>query len=60
MNTIWANRLISKIKTGSGKEWADVPAYRQDGVKTELKSRVASSEITPDQYETITGEAYSA
>ena len=50
---IWANRLIAGTKT-----WAQVPASRKNGVKNELKNRVASEEISVEQYEEIVGEPY--
>ena len=54
MNKIWANRLIAGTKT-----WADViKAGREDGVLEELRSRVASGEITAEKFEAITGIAY--
>ena len=53
MNVIWANRLIAGTKT-----WAEVPASRKNGVKNELKYRVESGEISPEQYEEIVGEPY--
>jgi len=55
MNKIWANRLIAGDKT-----WDEVPESRKNGVKAELKSRVASGEITAERYEEITGEPYEA
>ena len=53
MYEIWANRLIAGTKT-----WTQVPASRKNGVKNELKNRVASGEISPEQYEEIVGEPY--
>lgn len=53
MAKIWANRLIA-----GAQEWASVPTFRQAAVKTELQTRVASGEITAEQYQTITGETY--
>lgn len=53
MSEIWANRLIAGTKT-----WGQVPASRKSGVKAVLKSRVEDGEITPEQYEEITGEQY--
>ena len=50
---IWANRLIAGTKA-----WIQVPAPRKNGVKNELKNRVASGEISPEQYEEITAEQY--
>lgn len=53
MNEIWANRLIAGTKT-----WAEVPASRKNGVKSVLRGRVVSGEISPEQYENIVGEPY--
>ena len=53
MNEIWANRLIAGTKT-----WAEVPASRKNAVKNVLRGRVASGEISPEQYEDIVGEPY--
>lgn len=53
MNEIWANRLIAGTKI-----WAEVPASRKNGVKNALKGRVASEEISAEQYENIVGEPY--
>ena len=52
MNEIWANRLIA-----GDKRWANVPAARKAGVKAVLKERVDSGELTPEQYQGITGES---
>lgn len=53
MNEIWANRLIAGTKN-----WSDVPAIRKDSVKKVLAGRVVNGDITPEQYEEITGEQY--
>lgn len=53
MDKIWANRLVAGTKT-----WAEVPASRKSGVKTELADRVEKNTITAQQYEDITGETY--
>lgn len=53
MNEIWANRLIADTK-----KWAEMPAYRHKPVKDILAARVGNNVITPEQYETITGEEY--
>lgn len=53
VNEIWANRLIAGTKT-----WAEMPASRRKAVKDILAARVESNVITPEQYETITGEEY--
>lgn len=55
MNEIWANRLIAGTKT-----WTEVPASRKKAVKAVLAARVEQNEITAEQYQTITGEAYAA
>ncbi len=55
MAKIWANRLIAGTQ-----EWASAPPFRVEAVKTELKSRVVSGEITADKYKEITGEEYAA
>lgn len=55
MNVIWANRLIAGTKT-----WSQVPDFRKDGVKAELKRRVADGKITADRFKEITGEEYEA
>lgn len=55
MNKIWANRLIAGTQY-----WSEVPAYRASAVDAELKSRVASGEITAERYTEITGEDYGA
>lgn len=55
MDKIWANRLIAGTKT-----WKQVPDNRKDAVRAELKSRVAAGKITPEKYEAITGETYTA
>lgn len=55
MNEIWANRLIAGTKT-----WKEVPASRKKAVKAVLATRVEQNEITEEQYQTITGEAYAA
>ena len=53
MNEIWANRLIAGTKT-----WDEVPASRKNAVKNVLRGRVESGEITPEQFEEITGDKY--
>lgn len=53
MNEIWANRLIAGTKI-----WAEMPASRRKAVKDILAVRVGNNAITPEQYETITGEEY--
>ena len=53
MNEIWANRLIAGTKT-----WDEVPASRKNPVKNVLRGRVESGEITPEQFEEITGDIY--
>lgn len=53
MNKVWANCLIRGTMT-----WDSVPAIRVDGVREELKARVASGAITADKYQEITGEEY--
>ena len=55
MAKIWANRLI-----GGTQQFSDVPAFRVNAVKAELKTRVVSGEITADKYKEITGEDYTA
>lgn len=55
MNEIWANRLVAGTKT-----WAEMPASRRSAVKAVLAGRVESEAITPEQYEAITGEEYTA
>lgn len=53
MNEIWANRLAAGTKS-----WSEVPFIRKNGVKTVLKSFVASGVISSEEYEGITGEEY--
>ena len=60
MNKIWADRLLAYVRTGEGQQWANVPASRKAAVKAELAARVAAGEATTGEYQTITGEAYSA
>jgi hypothetical protein len=58
MNEIWANRLVA-----GDKLWSNVPASRKSAVKDVLHDRVGNglyNEITAAQYETITGEVYTA
>ena len=55
MDKIWANRLVAGTKT-----WDQVPASRKDAVLAELKKRVENGEITPGQFDEITGEVYAA
>ncbi|MCD7732393.1 MAG: XkdX family protein [Oscillospiraceae bacterium] len=55
MNEIWANRLAAGTQL-----WSDVPFTRKSGVKTVLKSFVASGVISSEEYESITGEEYEA
>ena len=51
MDKIWANRLIAGTKT-----WAEMPISRRVAVKKVLAARVESGEITPEEYQNITGE----
>ena len=60
MNKIWADRLLAYIRTGEGQQWTSVPASRKTAVKTELAARVKATEATANEYNAITGEAYSA
>ena len=60
MNKIWADRLLAYVRTGEGQQWTSVPASRKTAVKAELAARVAAGEATTDEYQAITGEAYSA
>lgn len=54
MNEIWANRLIAGTQT-----WEKcVKAGRADAVKAILAEKVASGEITREDYSRITGEKY--
>ena len=54
MNKIWANRLIAGTQT-----WEKcVKAGRAEAVKAVLAEKVASGEITRDDYSRITGEDY--
>ena len=55
MDKIWANRLVAGTKT-----WAEMPISRRVAVKKVLAERVAEGEITADDYQSITGEAYIA
>ena len=58
MIKIWADRLLAYIRTGEGKQWAEVPASRKPGIKTELAARVKAGEATAEEYKAITGETY--
>ena len=51
MDKIWANRLVAGTKT-----WDEMPASRRAGVKKILAERAESGEITPEEYQSITGE----
>ena len=51
MDKIWANRLVAGTKT-----WDEMPASRRANVKKILAKRVESGEITPEEYQNITGE----
>jgi uncharacterized membrane protein len=51
MDKIWAKRLVAGTKT-----WGEMPASRRANVKKILAERVESGEITPEEYQNITGE----
>ena len=48
MNKIWANRLIAGTKT-----WDEVPESRKNDVLAELRARVESGKLSPEDFEAI-------